>query len=137
MALPNIHFSVSWAADKSESIGAVIIKSTFVAVRQNSLTQVNAPCLQPIKTRTLGPHIHAMWARSYFDFYKGHMAVEEKQIIPEALKVLTEEDWTTLDAAFAENTDPLSTSQPRDPIYDRLVSKITFRAPAPIGLGHS
>ncbi len=76
-------------------------------------------------------------AQSYFDFYKTHMAVEEKQIIPEALKVLTEEDWTTLDAAFAENADPLSTSQPRDPIYDRLFSKITFRAPAPIGLGHS
>ena len=76
-------------------------------------------------------------AQSYFDFYKAHMAVEEKQIIPEALKVLTEEDWTTLDAAFAQNADPLSPTKPRDPIYDRLFSKITFRAPAPIGLGHS
>jgi hemerythrin-like domain-containing protein len=76
-------------------------------------------------------------AQSYFDFYKAHMAVEEKQIIPEALKVLTEEDWSCVDAAFARNADPLSTSQPRDPIYDRLFSKITFRAPAPIGLGHS
>ena len=76
-------------------------------------------------------------AQSYFDFYKAHMAVEEKQIIPEALKVLTPEDWASADAAFARNADPLSTTQPRDPIYDRLFSKITFRAPAPIGLGHS
>jgi len=76
-------------------------------------------------------------AQSYFDFYKAHMAVEEKQIIPEALRVLTEDDWASVDAAFARNADPLSSSQPRDPIYDRLFSKITFRAPAPIGLGHS
>ena len=62
---------------------------------------------------------------------------EETQIIPEALKVLTPEDWASVDAAFARNADPLSTTQPRDPIYDRLFSKITLRAPAPIGLGHS
>jgi hypothetical protein len=65
------------------------------------------------------------------------MALEETQIIPEALKVLTPEDWASADAAFARNADPLSTTQPHDPIYDRLFSKITFRAPAPIGLGHS
>ena len=76
-------------------------------------------------------------AHDYFDFYKAHMALEETQIIPEALKVLTPEDWASVDAAFARNADPLSTTQPRDPIYDRLFSKITLRAPAPIGLGHS
>jgi hemerythrin-like domain-containing protein len=76
-------------------------------------------------------------AKQYFDFYKAHMHLEETLIIPQALRVLTAQDWTTIDAAFALNADPLSPTKPRDPIYDRLFSKITFRAPAPIGLGHT
>ena len=56
-------------------------------------------------------------------------------ILPEALKVLSEEDWMDIDAGFAKNRDPLSDSTPRDPIYDRLFTKIVMQAPAPIGLG--
>lgn len=71
----------------------------------------------------------------YLEFYNEHMRLEETVIIPEALKVLTDEDWKALDAAFAQNTDPLSGSIPRDPMYDRLFTKIAMRAPEPIGLG--
>lgn len=74
-------------------------------------------------------------ANVYLDFYSQHMHLEESVIIPEAMKVLTEEDWAKLDAAFEKNKDPLSGHVPRDPIYDRLFTKITMRAPAPIGLG--
>jgi hypothetical protein len=48
---------------------------------------------------------------------------------------LTAEDWKDIDAGFAQNKDPLSEHMPRDPIYDRLFTKIVMRAPAPIGLG--
>ena len=71
----------------------------------------------------------------YIDFYAHHMRLEEAIILPEALKVLTEVDWKTMDAEFANNKDPLSSSTARDPIYDRLFTKIVMRAPAPIGLG--
>jgi len=71
----------------------------------------------------------------YVDFYSHHMRIEETIILPEALKVLTAEDWKDIDAGFAQNKDPLSDSMPRDPIYDRLFTKIVMRAPAPIGLG--
>ena len=72
----------------------------------------------------------------FVDFYSEHLRLEESIIIPEAFKVLTEEDWVKLDAAFEKNIDPLSGKATRDPSYDRLFTKITLRAPAPIGLGH-
>lgn len=72
----------------------------------------------------------------YIDFYSTHMHLEESVIIPEALKVLTAEDWEKLDSAFKSNTDPLSERIERIPMYDRLFTKIVMRAPAPIGLGH-
>ena len=74
-------------------------------------------------------------AQQYVDFYKEHMHLEESVVIPEALKVLNADDWRSIDAAFAMNSDPLSNCKPRDPIYDRLFTKITLRTPAPIGLG--
>ena len=74
---------------------------------------------------------------NYIDFYTDHMHREETLIIPEALKLLTNEDWERLDSAFQSNTDPLSERIQRIPVYDRLFTKIVMRAPAPIGLGHS
>lgn len=71
----------------------------------------------------------------YLDFYLEHMRVEETVILPEAEKVLTEADWQALDAAFATNCDPLTGKYPRDPVYDRLFTRIVMRAPSPIGLG--
>lgn len=71
----------------------------------------------------------------YLDFYLEHMRMEETVIMPEAEKVLTEADWKTLDAAFATNCDPLTGKYPRDPVYDRLFTRIVMRAPSPIGLG--
>jgi hemerythrin-like domain-containing protein len=74
-------------------------------------------------------------ARRYLDFYLEHMKLEETVIMPEAEKVLTPEDWRALDAAFASNCDPLTGTYPRDPVYDRLYTRIVMRAPAPIGVG--
>ena len=72
---------------------------------------------------------------TYFGFYMEHMHLEKTIIIPEALRVLSESDWATLNSAFSLNNDPLSISIPRDPIYDRLFTRITMRTPEPIGLG--
>ncbi len=71
----------------------------------------------------------------YLDFYLEHMKLEETVVLPEAQKVLTAQDWATLDAAFASNSDPLTARYPRDPVYDRLFTRIVMRAPAPIGVG--
>ena len=71
----------------------------------------------------------------YLDFYLEHMRVEESVIMPQAEKLLTDADWQALDAAFASNCDPLTGKYPRDPVYDRLFTRIVMRAPSPIGLG--
>lgn len=71
----------------------------------------------------------------YLDAYMEHMRLEEAVILPAAEKCLNEADWQELDAAFAQNTDPLNGKLARDPLYDRLYSRIVSTAPAPIGLG--
>ena len=71
----------------------------------------------------------------YLDAYMEHMQLEEAVILPEAEKHLSEADWLALDAAFAENTDPLNGQYARAPLYDKLYSRIVGMAPAPIGLG--
>ena len=64
-----------------------------------------------------------------------HMQLEENLIIPEALNVLTPDEWDTLDEEFALNFDPLNTKSPRQSEYDHLFTQITQFTPAPIGLG--
>ena len=70
----------------------------------------------------------------YVDFYLDHMAVEEKQILPLADKVLTDADWAEIDAAFSANRDPLTGHAP-EAEYDALFTRIVNIVPAPIGLG--
>ena len=73
-------------------------------------------------------------ARRYVDFYLVHMRTEETELLPVAQQHLGEADWQQLDAAFATHRDPLAHGT-RDPIYDRLFTRIVLRAPAPIGVG--
>ena len=74
-------------------------------------------------------------ARSYVQFYLAHMRLEEREILPVAEKTLTPQDWVELDAAFGTDRDPLTGKYARDPLYDRLFTRIVMRAPEPIGLG--
>ena len=45
--------------------------------------------------------------KQYADFHWHHMRQEEQVVLPLAERVLTEEDWREIDAAFAGNADPL------------------------------
>ena len=74
-------------------------------------------------------------AKKYLGFYMGHLQLEETVILPAALRVLGDDDWREIDAAFESNCDPLTGKYPRDPIYDRLFTRIVTLAPEPIGLG--
>jgi hemerythrin-like domain-containing protein len=71
---------------------------------------------------------------SYLEFYRAHMRLEEDVILPAAEAVLNEADWATLNAAFAENRDPLTGHAPGQ-VYEKLFRHIVNTAPAPIGLG--
>ena len=71
----------------------------------------------------------------FLQFYLEHMRLEETEVLPAALQVLTPDDWKALDDAFSTNADPLTGKYPTHPDYAGLFSKITLNAPAPIGLG--
>ena len=73
-------------------------------------------------------------AQRYVDFYLAHMALEEREILPLAERVLTERDWADLDEAFAANRDPLTGHEP-EADYRALFTRIVGIVPAPIGLG--
>jgi hemerythrin-like domain-containing protein len=72
----------------------------------------------------------------YVDFYLAHMALEEREILPLAERVLTQEDWDELDAAFGANHDALAGSE-AEPEYRALFTRIVNAVPAPIGLGQA
>jgi hemerythrin-like domain-containing protein len=73
-------------------------------------------------------------AQRYVDFYLAHMRLEEEQILPLAERVLTADDWSELDEAFARNRDPMTGHTP-DAEYRALFTRIVNLVPAPIGLG--
>jgi len=76
-------------------------------------------------------------ARDYVAFYRNHMRLEEKVVVPAALAHFLPADWVEIDAAFGSNRDILGSGAHRDPAYDRLFSRIVTAAPAPIGVGAS
>jgi hemerythrin-like domain-containing protein len=75
-------------------------------------------------------------ADRYVKFYIDHMRTEETELLPVAERVLSPSDWAELDKAFAANRDPLAGGA-RDPVYNRLFTRIVLTAPAPIGVGRS
>ena len=76
----------------------------------------------------------ARQVEGYVAFYRGHMRTEEERIFPIAEAVLTEDDWRSIDAAFASHHDPLASAQEEQDLK-RLFTHIVTIAPAPIGVG--
>jgi hemerythrin-like domain-containing protein len=70
----------------------------------------------------------------YANFYLAHMAMEEREILPLAERVLSEEDWRELDEAFGAGRDPLGGQEP-EAEYRALFTRIVNSVPAPLGLG--
>lgn len=70
----------------------------------------------------------------YIEFQRHHIGIEERSIIPAATAKFTAADWEKVNAAFADNEDPMFGRRPKAE-YDRLFSKIAHLAPAPHGLG--
>lgn len=71
---------------------------------------------------------------AYAEMGMHHMHKEESIILPLAAKELGPDDWATLDAAFADNQDPLFSEHAREEMRT-LYSRIVALAPAPWGVG--
>lgn len=70
----------------------------------------------------------------YAKFYFSHMRLEEEVILPAARRLLTPEDWTVVDAAFAGNRDPFAGADLKGGL-EKLFLLIVNIIPAPDGLG--
>jgi len=75
-------------------------------------------------------------AQRYVDFYLAHMALEEREILPLARRMLTPEDWRELDEACGADLDPLVSGTAEAP-WDALFHRVVERIPTPFGLGES
>jgi len=70
----------------------------------------------------------------YVASHFSHMNKEEDVIMPVAEQVLTAEDWTSIDAAFRSNEDPIvGAGTQRE--FRELFRRIVNLMPAPMGLG--
>jgi hemerythrin-like domain-containing protein len=67
-------------------------------------------------------------------FYRDHLRVEERQLIPLAERALTEQDWEAVDASFEEGVDPLRGPDGESDLR-RLFTHIVTITPAPFGVG--
>lgn len=70
----------------------------------------------------------------YVKFMRRHIMKEESVLFPLARKTLTAEDWAEIDAAFANDDDPMFGDKARAELR-ALLSRIANYAPEPIGLG--
>jgi hemerythrin-like domain-containing protein len=76
----------------------------------------------------------------YCEFTWAHMRTEETRVLPEAERMLTDEDWLRMAEAFAANEDPLFGPQ-RQREFDRLHHRIVHlaarrREPSPLASAH-
>ncbi len=69
----------------------------------------------------------------YAEFYRNHMILEEREILPLLRKHFTAEDWAEIDAELTADGNNLGTA-PGDE-FAAIFSKLVAAAPAPIGLG--
>ena len=72
----------------------------------------------------------------YAVFQWAHMRKEEDVVLPAAERVLGPGDWSTIDAAFESNRDPLGGIGVAEE-FRELFQRIMSTAPAPIGTGRS
>ena len=63
-------------------------------------------------------------ALDYAEFERRHMAREDQELLPLALKILHAEDWEPINAAFLSNADPLF-GESRRREFDALFLEIT------------
>jgi hemerythrin-like domain-containing protein len=70
----------------------------------------------------------------YCDRRMEHIHTEEHEVLPLAQKLLTDEDWTTINAAFESNRDSLTGHKPEKE-FEALFSRIANLLPPPLGLG--
>ena len=74
---------------------------------------------------------------TYANFYRNHMLLEEREILPLLKRHFTADDWARANAGCQATPDPMSGTRSPDSDEDfrRLFSRLVAATPAPLGLG--
>ena len=78
----------------------------------------------------------AQQVANFATFHWEHMRAEEQEVLPRARKQLTPADWAEIDAAFADNDDPLLGASARE-LPAVVPQDRQSRAPPPLGVGQA
>ncbi len=70
----------------------------------------------------------------YANFYREHMMLEEREVLPLIREYFTADDWARADAGFAASRQGGGPKEDGED-FTRMFSKLVEAAPAPIGLG--
>ncbi len=70
---------------------------------------------------------------TYAEFYRNHMILEEREILPLLRKHFTAEDWAEIDAELAAAGNTMGGVPGED--FAAIFSKLVASAPPPIGFG--
>lgn len=70
----------------------------------------------------------------YVEFERQHAHTEEEEVLPLAEEHLTAAEWQHIDAAFADNQDPMFGEEQQSE-FRELFKKLGSMIPAPYGLG--
>ncbi len=73
-------------------------------------------------------------AESYLRLGRAHTTLEETELLPLAMEKLTAADWARIDHLFDDHESPIYGADQKER-YRALLRRITYRAPAPHGLG--
>lgn len=73
----------------------------------------------------------------YAQFYREHMMLEEREVLPLIRECFTADDWAFANAGFATSPDPMGGTRrgAHEEDFERIFTKLVQSAPAPIGLG--
>lgn len=70
---------------------------------------------------------------TYAEFYRNHMILEEREILPLLRKHFTADDWAEIDAELAATGNTMGGAPGED--FAAIFSKLVASAPPPIGFG--
>lgn len=71
----------------------------------------------------------------YAAFYREHMMLEEREVLPVVREYFTAQDWARADAGFIASRKAGGEQDDDSEDFTRLFSRLVEAAPAPIGLG--
>jgi branched-chain amino acid transport system ATP-binding protein len=118
---------------RQRSDAAAAILDRLQAEHRNGPENLKA-LRQALATSAADQTSFATALRTYTQGLKNHIRAEEKDAIPLAREVLTNEDWAEIDRAFLDNEDPVFGEQ-ANAGFRELFHRIASLAPESIGLG--